>query len=128
MGSFNILSFLWLVIGCVIGFGAGILYLFLLGSSAEVQDKPNKSRLPFSLQLLRGGWTIVTLIATGGICYGLKLEKTVAILILTAAVLLIAKLAGNTYGLVASVLAVGLVAYFFLPPVGSFGFMAEIIS
>ncbi len=117
--GFGVWCFLWLAIGCVIGFGAGILYLFLLGSSPEGQGRSAKSRLPLFLAVVRGGWTAATLFAAAGICYGLKFDKTLTILVLVAAVLVVSKLAGPVYGLAASVVAVVPVAYFFLPPVGS---------
>lgn len=118
-GGFSVWCFLWLVIGCVIGFGAGILYLFLLGSSPEGQGRPAKSRLPLFLAVVRGGWATATLLAAAGICYGVKFDKTLSILVLVAAVLLVSKLAGSIYGVAAAVVTGAFVAYF-LPPPGSF--------
>ena len=117
--SFSVWCFLWLVIGCAIGFGAATLYLFLLGSSPESQSRANRSRLPLFLTVVRAGWTAAALLAAAGICYGVKLDKTLSLLVLVVAVLLVSKLAGPVYGVTASVAAGGFAAYF-LPPNGSF--------
>lgn len=116
MSNFGIWCFLWLIIGCAIGFGAGVLYLFLLGSSPETHER---SSPPLDLTVILGVWSLVVLLAAAGVSYGLKLDKTAAVLLLVAVVLLIAKLAGPAYGMAASVVAVVLFDFLFLPPVGS---------
>jgi K+-sensing histidine kinase KdpD len=119
MSSFGISCFVWLIIGCVLGFCAAILYLLVLASSPEEEEKPRKARLPMYFALVRAGLALVGILAIAGFCYALNLDKTEAILILVAAVLLIARLTGPLYGLAASVLALGIISFLFLPPVGS---------
>lgn len=119
MSNFGIWCFLWLIIGCAIGFGAGVLYLFLLGSSPETHERPRISSLPLVLMVIRGAWSLVALVAAAGMSYGLKLDKTAAVLLLVAVVLLIAKLAAPAYGMAASLVAVVLLDFLFLPPIGS---------
>jgi K+-sensing histidine kinase KdpD len=116
---FTVAGFVWLVIGCVVGFGGGILYVFLLAASPESQPRPIKTRLPLIRALVRGSWTTAALLAAAGICYAINFDKTLSILVLIAAVLLVSKLAGPVYGLTASVAAAAFVAYF-LPPPDSF--------
>ncbi len=117
--GFGVWSFLWLVIGCVIGFGGGILYLFMLGSAPEGEGRPNRAKFPVFLAMLRAAWTTAALFVAVGICYGVKLDKTLSLLVLLLAVLLILRMAGRASGLAASLVA-GAFAAYFLPPDGSF--------
>jgi K+-sensing histidine kinase KdpD len=119
MGTSGIRCFLWLVIGFVSGFGASLLYVFLLGSSPEDHEQSARPRLPFVLVVTRAGCSLVALIAAVGLCYELKLDKTAASLVLVVVALSIAKFAGSAYGTAASVIAVGFLAFLFLPPIGS---------
>lgn len=119
MSSFGVSCFLWLILGCVLGFCAAILYLLVLTSSPEEHERPRKARLPMHFALVRGGLALVGVAVIAALADGLHLDKTQAILLLVAAVLLIARLAGSLYGLGASAVALGIVSFLFLPPVGS---------
>ncbi len=119
MSSFGIWHFSWFVIGCVIGFGAGVVFLFLLGFLLSSSPGTHDDWIPLFLPVIRSAWSSVAILAAVWMCYALNLDKVAASLVLVVVVLLVAKLAGSVHGIIASVVTVGLFAFLFLPPIGS---------
>lgn len=98
-----------MISGCVIGAVTTLLLLLLVsGTQGRQGTSPNQvsQRTVVVAALI--------LLAIGGVCYTMDLEKS-ALLALLLSVLLVAKLGGSKRGIIAACIAVLIVAWF-LPP------------
>jgi K+-sensing histidine kinase KdpD len=103
-----------LLTGCLIGI-AGTLLLLLLAAGIS-KEHPSDGRW-FSARGM-----LLVLLGTPGVAiasHSLGLRRSIAVLLLMVAVLVIAKLHGLVYGLGASAAAALALCYFYLPPIGS---------
>jgi K+-sensing histidine kinase KdpD len=98
-----------MISGCIIGAVITLLLLLIVsGAQGKERNPPRQvsQRKVFVAALI--------LLAVGGACYSMDLEKS-ALLALLLSVLLVAKLGGSKRGIVAACIAVLIVAWF-LPP------------
>jgi K+-sensing histidine kinase KdpD len=103
-----------LVTGCLIGI-AGTLLLILLAAGIS-KERPVNGRW-FSVRGM-----LFVLLGTPGVAiasHSLGLRRSVAVLLLMVAVLIIAKLHGLVYGLAASAAAAVALCFLYLPSIGS---------
>ncbi|HJY87931.1 MAG TPA: hypothetical protein VKE24_13940 [Candidatus Acidoferrales bacterium] len=111
-----------MMVGCLVGVISAVLLLFI--STLTDQHRDKKSEL--SLGGVVG--TVVALLATGGLSYLLKINKNSATLLLLLSVLLIARLGGFRYGIVASVIAPLLLFVCSYPRLAACGSSAQMTS
>lgn len=103
-----------LLTGCLIGI-AGTLLLLLLAAGIS-KEHPSNGRW-FSVRGM-----LFVLLGTPGVAIAsqsLGLRRSIAVLLLMVAVLIIAKLHGLVYGLAASAVAALALSVLYLPPIGS---------
>jgi K+-sensing histidine kinase KdpD len=123
MGLSNSGFVLGVLIGAVVGFGAGALAM-LVGLAARASkelDPPSEIPRGRYSRLFNIACAAMALFIVSWLAFELKLDKTGAVLLLMLVVLIIARLLGRTYGIAATVVASELLNYFFLPPIWSLG-------
>ena len=102
-----------MMVGCLVGVISAVLLLFVSTLTDERSDRKGE------LSLRGLVCAAVTLLAAGEFSHILKLDKNSGTLLLLLSVLVIARLGGFRYGIVASVIAALLLSFLFLPPIGS---------
>jgi len=101
-----------MISGCVIGAVLTLLVLLVV-ASGQNRQKDSSNKLSQKSVFLAA----LFLLAIGGVCYRMDLEKS-ALLSLLLSVLLVGKLGGSKQGIVAACIASLMVAWF-LPPYNS---------